>query len=228
MVKWKLILRLALHFATKNSINKLILKNQFSADQSSVLFIAHLLTWEFKSFLTTHAFSVYGSEINQQNKPKNPVKLVVEFHVKIYFSTLSRSMTSIKNFNINFTNLKLSTSWMKVQDIRMKHKWALCFQTKKRNPNQDLIMLIIKIIESGVVSITLLVMRSLIIIAKDAAAKQEDSVFLNVNVHKLARLEREVVHAKEKMIAETRSAIVSKTIKNVFQVCVKDASIARV
>lgn len=89
-------------------------------------------------------------------------------------------------------------------------------------------MPITKIIESGVVSITLLVIKSLIIIAKDAAAKQEDSVFLNVNAHKLARLEREVVHAKEKMIAETRSVIVSKTIKNAFQVCVKDVSIARV
>lgn len=89
-------------------------------------------------------------------------------------------------------------------------------------------MLIIKIIESDVVSITLLVMRSLIIIVRNAVAKQEDSVFLNVNVHKLARLEREVVHAKEKMIAETRNAIVSKTIKNAFQVYVKDASIARV
>lgn len=63
----------------------------------------------------------------------------------------------------------------------------LCFQTKKRNLNQDLIMQTIKITESGVVSITLLVIKSLIIIAKDAVAKREDFAFLNANVHKLVR-----------------------------------------
>lgn len=80
-------MKLVHHFVTKNLINKLILKNQFSADQLSVLFIAHLLTWEFKYFLTIHVFYVYGSEINQQNKSKK-VKSVVGYHVKIYFSTL--------------------------------------------------------------------------------------------------------------------------------------------
>lgn len=63
----------------------------------------------------------------------------------------------------------------------------LCFQTKKRNRSQDLIMLTIKITESDVVSITLLVIKSLIIIAKDVVVKREDSVFLNVSAHKLAR-----------------------------------------
>ena len=76
---------------------------------------------------------------------------------------------------------------MKVQDLKVKHKSMLCFQTKKRNRSQDLIMLTIKITESDVVSITLLVIKSLIIIAKDAVVKREDSVFLNVSAHKLVR-----------------------------------------
>lgn len=79
---------------------------------------------------------------------------------------------------------------MKVLDLKTKQKLILCFLTRKRNLIHGLIMLIIKIIELDVVFIILLVKKSLIIIVKDVVVKQEDSVFLNVNVHKLVKSEK--------------------------------------
>lgn len=73
---------------------------------------------------------------------------------------------------------------MKVLDLKIKTKSMLCFLTRKKNPIQDLIMLIIKITELGVVFITLLDMKFSIIIVNDVVVKQEDFAFLNVNVLK--------------------------------------------
>lgn len=89
-------------------------------------------------------------------------------------------------------------------------------------------MLTTKIIELDVAFITLLVKKFSIIIAKNVAVKQEVSAFLSVNALQLVKLKNWVVHAEEKMIAETKNADVFKTIKNASQAFVKVALIVMV
>jgi hypothetical protein len=148
--------------------------------------------------------------------------------VKIYSSILLKSMNSIKNFNINFTNLKSNISLMKVHDLKVKPKLMSCSPIRKKNQSQNLIMLTIKIIELDAAFITLLVKKFSIIIAKNVAVKQEVSAFLSANALQLVKLKNWVVHAEEKMIAETKNVDVSKTIKNASQAFVKVALIVMV
>lgn len=89
-------------------------------------------------------------------------------------------------------------------------------------------MLTIKIIELDAAFITLLVKKFSIIIAKNVAVKQEVSAFLSANALQLVKLKNWVVHAEEKMIAETKNVDVSKTIKNASQAFVKVALIVMV
>lgn len=117
---------------------------------------------------------------------------------------------------------------MKVHDLKVKPKSISCSPIRKKNQSQNLIMLTIKIIELDAAFTTLLVKKFSIIIAKNAAVKQEVSAFLSVNALQHVKLKKWVVHAEEKMIAETKNADVSKTIKNASQAFVKVALIVMV